>query len=72
MSASDIGARVDHLFYALLALTGLVAAAIFVLIVYFCVRYRAGSPADRRDPPTSKRALELGWIFTPLAIFIGI
>jgi cytochrome c oxidase subunit 2 len=72
VSASDVGVRVDHLFYALLALTGFVAAVIFALILYFCVRYRAGSPADRANPPTSKRPLEYGWIFAPLALFIGI
>ena len=72
MSASDIGARVDVLFYALVALTGVVAVAIFALILFFCVRYRAGANVDRSNPPTSRRALEYGWIFTPLAIFIGI
>src|SRR5437868_11153826 len=38
----------------------------------FAVRYRAGSDADRTDPPVKKKWLELGWTFTPLAIFVGI
>ena len=71
-AASDIAARVDALFFFMVALTGAVAAAIFVLIIVFSVRYRAGSRANRANPPTSLRWLEFGWIFTPLAIFLGI
>ena len=72
IAASDMAARVDVLFYAMVALTGLVALGILALTVYFCVRYRAGSSADRANPPPRKKWLELGWIFTPLAIFTGI
>ena len=36
------------------------------------MRYRAGSSADRSNVPLSSRWLELGWTFTPLAIFLGI
>jgi cytochrome c oxidase subunit 2 len=72
VAASDMAERVDLLFYSLLVLTGLVALGIFVLMVFFGVRYRAGSSADRSNPPAQKKWLELGWIFTPLAIFLGI
>jgi len=71
-AASDIAQRVDVLFYAMIALTGIVALGVLVVLVVFCVRYRARSGADRTNPPTSKRWLELGWTFTPLAIFLGI
>jgi len=71
-AASDIGARVDVLFYAMLALTGLVALGVFVVMLVFAIRYRAGSAADRSNPPAKSRWLELGWTFTPLAIFVGI
>src|SRR2546425_11392872 len=70
--ASDMAERVDLLFYSLALLTGLVALAIFVVVVFFCIRYRRGSRADRASPPANLLALELGWVFTPLAIFIGI
>jgi cytochrome c oxidase subunit 2 len=72
VAASDMATRVDVLFYSMVALTGLVALAIFVLMLYFCVRYRAGSRADRTDPPPRKKWLEIGWIATPLVIFLGI
>jgi cytochrome c oxidase subunit 2 len=72
IAASDVAARVDLLFYSLVALTGTVALAIFVVMTLFAIRYRAGSRADRTNPPVKKRWVELGWIFTPLAIFLGI
>jgi cytochrome c oxidase subunit II len=71
-AASDTARSVDLLFYSMLVLTGLVTLAIFGLMIFFSVRYRAGSAADRTSPPAQKKWLELGWIFTPLAIFIGI
>ncbi|MBV9191893.1 MAG: cytochrome c oxidase subunit II [Betaproteobacteria bacterium] len=71
-AASDIASSVDYLFYAMLALTGVVALAITLLIIFFAIRYRAGSDADRSNVPTSSRWLEYGWTLTPLAIFLGI
>jgi len=71
-AASDIGARVDVLFLSLLALTGVVALGLFIVLTVFAVRYRAGSAAGRAEPPVENRWLELGWTFTPLAIFLGI
>ncbi|HET9761940.1 MAG TPA: cytochrome c oxidase subunit II, partial [Casimicrobiaceae bacterium] len=67
-AASDIAQRVDVLFYTLVALTGVVALAIITLMMVFAVRYRAGSRADRSNPPANLRWLEYGWTFTPLAI----
>jgi cytochrome c oxidase subunit 2 len=71
-AASDMAVRVDHLFYGMVVLTGLVALVVLALMIFFCVRYRRGSKADRSHPPVTQRALELGWIFTPLAIFLGV
>jgi cytochrome c oxidase subunit 2 len=71
-AASLLGHRVDVLFLAVLAVTGCVALAIAILIVAFTIRYRAGSKADRRNPPTRLPWLEVTWITVPLAIFLGI
>jgi cytochrome c oxidase subunit 2 len=71
-AASDMAHRVDLLFYSMLALTGGVSLAIFVIMIVFAVRYRAAAAVDRRNPPTSLRWLEYGWIFTPLVIFLVI
>jgi len=70
--ASDLAGRVDALFFTLLAVTGLVALAIFVLIVIFCIRYRRGARVDRSGAPANNFPLELGWTLTPLAIFLAI
>jgi cytochrome c oxidase subunit 2 len=71
-SASDAAAGVDTLFFALVALTGLVALGIFAVIAVFLVRYRSGSSANRDAPPSRNLALEAAWIGIPLAIFIAI
>ncbi len=71
--ASSIAPRVDALFFTMLGITGTVAAAIFVVITWFCIRYRRGNrDVDRTDPPLRNKVLEIGWTLTPLAIFLGI
>ena len=71
-AASDIASRVDTLFFTLLAITGFVAVAIFVLIGVFCLRYRRGAVVDRSNAPANWFPLELGWTLAPLAIFVAI
>jgi cytochrome c oxidase subunit 2 len=71
-SASVLGQSVDTLFLALFGLTTIVALAVAVLIVFFAIRYRHGSKADRRNPPVRARWIEITWTATPLAIFIGL
>ena len=68
--ASDVASRVDALFFTLLAVTGLVALAIFVMIFVFCVRYRRSAQADRSRAPSGNRTLEIAWTVTPLVIFL--
>jgi cytochrome c oxidase subunit 2 len=75
-SASTFAPRYDALFYALLGLTCTVAFGIFLVILWYCIKYRAGSPADRHvsadDAQRDTRGIELAWTLTPLVIFIGI
>jgi cytochrome c oxidase subunit 2 len=68
--ASDVAARVDALFFTLLAITGFVALAIFVMIFVFCVRYRRSANVDRSGAPSGNRLLEIAWTGTPLVIFL--
>src|SRR5690606_40862690 len=42
----------------------------FLLIVYFVIRHRRGSPASRRAAPTHGLGLELFWIVVPLVIVL--
>jgi cytochrome c oxidase subunit 2 len=71
-AASDVAGRSDAVFFTVLAITGLVTAAIFLLIIFFCIRYRRGAVVDRSNAPANWLALELGWTLTPLAIFLGL
>ncbi|HJW25196.1 MAG TPA: cytochrome c oxidase subunit II [Rhodocyclaceae bacterium] len=72
VEASSLAGRVDAVFLAVFLITGLVALAIFALVVFFALRYRQGSPADRSNPPANNRVLEIGWVVTPLFIFLGL
>ena len=71
-AASDSAHRVDALFFTLLGVTSLVAIAVAVLIVAFCVRYRRASDADRSNAPANHRVLEIAWTVAPLVIFAGL
>ena len=73
--ASTIAPRVDALFYAVTATTAIVAVAVFVALVYFGIRYRAGSPVHRHEdmPEAQRRArvrIELAWTLIPLLLFL--
>jgi cytochrome c oxidase subunit 2 len=75
--ASSLAANVDALFFAWLGLAGTVAAAIALLIVFFAVKYRAGSKANRRMAPAAvqerrSRHIEFAWIFIPLGLFMAM
>ena len=74
--ASTIAPRVDLLLYVVTAVTGLVAIAIFVTMIVFGIRYRAGSRAPRaNDIPAlqarARRRVETAWTLIPIALFIG-
>ncbi|HET7656012.1 MAG TPA: cytochrome c oxidase subunit II [Luteimonas sp.] len=70
--ASTAASSVDALLLAMVLLCGLVALAVTFLLVFFSIRYRQGSRADRRRPPTGFLPLELAWTLIPLAIFLGV
>ena len=74
--ASTLAPRVDLLLYAVTAVTGAVALAIFVTMIFFGIRYRAGSPARRIEDVAAaqvraRRRIEVAWILLPLALFIA-
>ena len=74
--ASTIAPRVDLLLYVVTAVTGIVAVAIFATMIFFGIRYRAGSRAPRaKDIPAlqarARRRVETAWTLIPLALFIA-
>ena len=64
--------RVDNIYFALLALCGAVAILIFLVALFFCIRYRRGTKVDRTPLKGSPIPLEITWTAIPLFIFIGI
>lgn len=66
--ASTIAARVDHLFYFLVAVSLFFGLAIAVLIVAFAVKYRRRSENERPAPIETNLALEIFWTAAPLGL----
>jgi cytochrome c oxidase subunit 2 len=71
-SASNLAPKVDAIYFALLALCGLIALLVCLAILFFCIRYRRGSPADRTPPKARQRPFEIAWTVIPLLIFLGL
>ncbi len=70
-AASTQADRTDHIFLAMVLLCGAVAAILFVLVVFFAVRYRRGSRVDR-TPPRELRGIEILWTVSPLLVFLAV
>lgn len=66
--ASSIAAEVDALYGFLVITSGVLSILIAVLIVYFAIKYRRGSPADRRQGHGHFLAMELSWIAVPFVL----
>jgi cytochrome c oxidase subunit 2 len=59
---------VDGVYFYGLAITVFFTALICFLIVFFAIKYRRGSPADRSNPVTHNTPLEVFWIGVPLML----
>ena len=70
--ASTLAGRVDSVFFVLLAITVFFTTLIGFLVIFFAIRYRKGSQADRSNAFSSNLKLELAWIGIPLVIVLGI
>lgn len=76
-AASTLAGKIDVLFFALTALTGLVALGVVTLICIFALKYRHDRQVDRTRGPPERRArtgrrLELAWTLVPLFLFLGV
>ena len=70
--ASNHAAWVDGVFFYGLAITVVFTAAICFLILFFSVKYRRGSRADRSNPRTHNMPLELTWIAVPTVLSLAM
>jgi len=70
--ASTVAGQIDALYFFLIALSTFFTILIAGLIVYFAIKYRRGSSADRQQGDRSTLAMELSWIFIPMVISMVI
>lgn len=63
--ASNFAAEHDAIFYALTALTILFTAIVGIMVLFFVMRYRRGSAADRSNPVHDHLKIELTWTIIP-------
>jgi cytochrome c oxidase subunit II len=71
-SASNLAPKVDHIYFALLALCGTVASLVLLVTLFFCFRYRRGSKANRTPAGGSPMKLEITWTVIPFFIFLAL
>jgi len=71
LQASSGAAQVDWLYFGLTAMMLFFCAVVFLPIVYFLIRYRRGSSADRSNSSSGNNLLESGWTLCPLVISLG-
>ena len=75
--ASTIAGQIDNLYFAWLILSGVVALAVAVLIVWFAIRYRRGSAANRSladalEHDKKMHRIEIIWTVVPLVLFLAM
>jgi cytochrome c oxidase subunit 2 len=66
--ASAAAAKVDHLYFFLVGISGAFSFLIFILIVRFAVKYRRRSETERPPPAYANVRLEVAWIVIPLIL----
>jgi cytochrome c oxidase subunit II len=69
--ASSSAQQVDWLYFGLTAMLIFFTALVFLPIIFFAVRYRRGSKADRSNPSSGSNLLETGWTIFPLLVGLG-
>lgn len=71
-TATAAARSTDAIYFSLVGFSTLMAAVFIVLIVVFCYRYRRNAKADRKNPPSSARGLEVVWTIAPLLVFLAL
>jgi cytochrome c oxidase subunit II len=70
--AANTARQVDLLFFALTGVTLFFIIVVFVPLIFFALKYRRGSKADRSNPSSGSIFLESGWTLLPLVISIAL
>jgi cytochrome c oxidase subunit 2 len=70
--ASTTSHEVDALVFALTLVSLFFMAVIFLPIIFFSVKYRRGSSADRHKPSSGSFWVECGWTIGPMLLSLGL
>lgn len=70
--ASSFAGPVDTLLLFMLLLSAAIVLGVCTVLVWFAVKYRRGSAADRGGASSRGLGIELTWTLLPLAIFLGL
>lgn len=70
--ASTSAHEVDTLFFALTLISLFFVAVVFLPILFFCIKYRRGSPADRSNPSSGSNIIEFGWTTLPTLMGLAL
>lgn len=70
--AANTARQVDLLFFALTGVSLFFVVIIFLPLIFFAIKYRRGSKADRANPSTGSVFLESGWTLFPLVLAIAL
>lgn len=70
--ASSLASEVDSLYAFLLVVSGVITIIIAGLIVFYAIKYRRGSSADRSVKQTHFLMMEVSWIVVPFLLTMGM
>jgi cytochrome c oxidase subunit II len=70
--ASQVARQTDHLFFALIVLSGLTLLVVFAPMIFFLFKYRRGKKADRRPVHLPETVIEVTWTIIPAIVFTGL
>ena len=70
--ASNLAPSVDAIYFALLGLCCFITLLVFVVALFFCIRFRGGSKADRTPSKVGSLRFEITWTVIPFFIFLGL
>jgi cytochrome c oxidase subunit II len=70
--ASTTAHNVDALYFTLVAISLFFMAVIFLPILFFCIKYRRGSKADRSNPSSGNNLIEFGWTTLPTLMGLAL
>jgi cytochrome c oxidase subunit II len=70
--ASNFASEYDTLFTLILLLSVFFAGVSFFFVIYFAIKYREGSKADRSSPMYENMRMEIAWIAFPTVIGLFI